>query len=355
MIRYIVPSVGSQLKLERHCPQCGRMGGNIHSNIHYRAISDTKVTAIAQRRMKCPFCTTTWTIRAEGINHGKQRSDRLIALGVILYMFGLSYRSVAKFLPLLDCVGSKSSIERDVAQAGLQAQELHNCAPRMRVRVLGVDGTGAKMAGRKAGLLFYVDIERGKLVRVEPVNEKDAAKVRRHVQRVMKEVAAEQLRTDELSVYNRIVPEEQHKLCLFHWRRSKCRRAWQLYRQLHAEGMDFEAGDMLKLMDLLKVEPWPVKLPEAIEKLVRRYINCGRGVLYQVNQLLQHIERTWQNVSSDSGDRTNNATERLIGLDYKIRVKTMRGLKNEEKVLGHCYLSEYLRGRRGLCDLREVV
>jgi len=69
-------------------------------------------------------------------------------------MFGLSYRSVAKFLPLLNFVGSKSSIERDVAQASLQAQKLHNCAPRMRVRFAGVKaaiactcgcaGTGAK-------------------------------------------------------------------------------------------------------------------------------------------------------------------------------------------------------------------
>jgi hypothetical protein len=355
MIRYIVPSVDSGLKLERRCPNCGRLGGNIHSSIHYRAISDTKVTAIAQRRLKCPFCQTTWTIRAKGVNHGKQRSDRLIAIGVILYMLGLSYRSVTKFLPLLDCVGSKSSIERDVAQAGLQAQTLHHCAPRMRVRVLGVDGTGARMAGRKAGLLFYVDIERGKLICVEPVNEKDTAKVRRHVQKVMGQVGAEQLRTDELSVYNRIVPEELHTLCLSHWRKSKCRRAWQLHRQLHAERMDFEARDMLKLLELLKVEPRPAKLPEAIEKLVRRYINCRRGVLFQVNQLLQHIERTWEQVSSERGDRTNNATERLIGLDYKIRAKTMRGLKNEGKVLGHCYLSEYLRGSDGVCDMRKVI
>lgn len=71
--------------------------------------------------------------------------------------------------------------------------------------------------------------------------------------------------------------------------------------------------------------------------------------------MLQHIERTWQFVSSEPGDRTNNATERLIGLDYKIRTKTMRGLKNEDKVLSHFYLSEYLRGIDGVCDLRKVV
>ena len=355
MIRYIVPSVSSQLKLERHCPNCFRLGGNIHSSIRHRAISDIKLTTIAQRRMKCPFCGTTWTIRTKGIGHGRQRSDRLIAIGVILYMFGLSYRLVAQFLPLLDCKGSKSSIERDVAQAGQKARALHLSAPPMRARVLGVDSTGAKMAGRKKGLLFYVDIERGKLILVEPVDEKDSAKVRRHVQKVIKEVGAEQLRTDELSVYSRIVPEENHKLCLAHWRKSKCSRARQLACKLKAEGLQFESEDMLRLIELLRQEPRPPMLPESVEKLVRRYINCRRGILFQVNLLLQHIERTWEQISSDEGDRTNNATELLIGLNYKIRAKTMRGLKNDDKVLCHCYLSEYLRGSDGICDLRKVV
>lgn len=216
MIKYIIASVGTTLKLERHCPHCGRFGSNIHSSIRYRAISDVKLTAIAQRRMKCPFCGTTWTIRCDGVSHARQRSQRLIAIGAILYMFGLSYRSVEKFLPLLGCRGSKSSIERDVAAAGQRAKSLHFGAPRMRVRVLGVDGTGAKMAGKRAGLLFFVDVDKGKLICVEPINETDSAKVRRHVQKVMACVGAEQLRTDELSVYDRIVPEEDHKICLAH-------------------------------------------------------------------------------------------------------------------------------------------
>ena len=355
MVKYIVPSVSSQLKLERHCPHCRRFGGNIHSGIRFRAISDIKVTSIAQRRMKCPWCGTTWTIGAEGASHGRQRSDRLIAIGVVLYVLGLSYRQVEKFLPLLDCKGSKSSIERDVATAGQKAKALHTQAPRMKVKVLGVDGTGAKMAGKKAGLLFFADIERNKLICVEPVNETDSAKVRRHVQKVMARVEAEQLRTDELGVYDRIVPEGQRKICLAHWRKSKCRRTWQLYRQLRAEGMHFEARDMLKLLELLKAEPRPPTLPESIEKLVRRYINCRRATLWKVNQLLQHIERTWGDVSSDGHDRTNNATERVIGLNYKIRAKTMRGFKAWEKVLSHPYLSELLRGHDGICDLRKVV
>ena len=355
MLRYIIPSVGSELKLQRRCPHCKRNNGNIHSSIRYRCISDTKLTAIAQRRMKCPWCKTTWTIRADGVGHARRRSNRLISLGIFLYMLGLSYRDVEKVVRFLGCAGSKSTIERDVAAAGQKAKALHLQGPRMRVRVLGVDGTGAKMAGQKGGLLFFVDIDSGKLISVEPVNEKEAKRVRQHVRRVFAEVGAEQLRTDELSVYEGIVPEENHKICLAHWLKSKCSRAWQLYRQLKAEGMDFEASDMLRLLQQLKLEPRPPNLPEAIEKLVRRYINCRRGLLWKVNQLLQHIERTWKKVSSEEADRTNNTTERIIGLDYKIRAKTMRGFKSWDKLLAHPYLSEYLRAADGLCDLRKVV
>ena len=355
MIRYIIPSVSNGLKLERYCPHCSRFGGNIHSGINYRAVSDIKIGSIPQRRMKCPFCKTTWTIRPEGIADGKQRTDRLIAIGVVLYMFGLSYRSVEKFLPLLDCIGSKSSIERDVATAGSKAKGLHFSAPRMRVRVLGVDGTGAKMAGKNAGLLFFVDVQRSRLICVEPIKETDSAKVRRHVQKVMRMVGAEQLRTDELSVYDRIMPVGYRKICLSHWLKSKCYRAYQLRNQLKAQGMKYEADQMRQLLEYLRISPRAPTVPEQVSRMGRRFINCRQGILWKINQLLQHIERTWEHVSCDPADATNNATERLIGLDYKIRVKTTRGMKNMTKVLNNCYLSEYLRGRSGVCDLRKVI
>jgi hypothetical protein len=355
MIRYIIPSVGQTLRLERRCPNCQRLGGNIHTAVYRRAISDVKVTSIPQMRMQCPFCKATWTIRPEGISDGRQRSDRLIVLGTVLYMFGLSYRSVEKFLPLLDCCGSKSTIERDVAAVGAKARTLHLSAPRLRVRVLGVDGTGAKMAGKNAGLLFFVDVDRGKLICVEPVKESDSAKLRRHVQKVMAMVGAEELRSDELSVYDRIMPEGTRKICLSHWLKSKCRRVRQLHNQLKAEGMNYEAEQMLELIKYLKIAPRPPTVPDEVSRMGRRFINCRKGILWRVNQLLQHIERTWEHVSCGPADPTNNATERIIGLDYKIRAKTTRGFKSIGKVLNHCYLSEYLRGREGRCDLRKIV
>jgi len=271
-------------------------------------------------------------------------------------MFGLSYRSVGKFLPLLECRGSKSSIERDVGAAGQRAKELHGQAPRMRVRVLGVDGTGAAMAGRDAGVLFFVAIgSGGGLIGVQPVHEEETGKVRRHVAKVMAQVGAEELRTDEHSVYEGIVSEGQHRLCLTHWRKSKGKRAYDLYRQAVAEDRPLEAQTMRQLLDLLRKQPRAPAVPEELSRLVMRYINARRGLPWKVNQLLQHVERTWEKVSDDPVDPTNNATERLIGLTLKIRAKTMRGFKAMHKVIGHPYLAFYLRGREGICDLRKVI
>lgn len=357
MVAYRLPSVGTEPKLDRHCPQCGRTQGNIHSGIGHRRISDWKVQAIWQRRMKCPYCGITWTLVSQGVSHGRQRSDRLRLMGVALYMFGLSYRSVEQFLPFLECVGGKSSIERDVAEAGQEARRYHQQGSRWRprVRILGVDGTGAALAGRSAGVLFFADVETGGLVCVEPVREQDAARLRRHVAAVMAEVGAQELRTDEHSAYEGIVPEGRHRLCLTHWRKSKGKRAYDLARQAMAQGRPLEAESMRRLLELLRLKPRPPRPPPELEWLVVRYSRCRKGLLWQINKLLQHVERTWSKVSDDPVDATNNATERIIGLTFKIRSKTMRGFKSMHKVLAHPYLASFLRGEDGLCDLRKVI
>jgi hypothetical protein len=297
----------------------------------------------------------TWTLRPEGVKPNGQRSDRLRLVGVVLYMFGLSYRSAAGFLRMLDWQASKSGLERDVAEAGQTARSYHEAAPGVRVRVLGVDGTGAAMAGRQAAMVFFVDVEGGKLLWVEPLAETDTRAVRRHVAQVMAAVGAEELRTDEHSVYEGIVSPERHRLCLTHWRKSKGKRAWDLLQQAEAEERPLEVDSMRQLLALLRLQPRPPTPPEELSRLVRRYIRCRRGLLWKINQLLQHIERTWERVSDDPVDATNNVTERTIGLTYKIRSKTMRGFKSDAKALAHPYLASLLRGDNGVCDLRQVL
>jgi transposase-like protein len=356
MIRYHIPSVSSDLKLKRRCPHCNRPNGRIHSAITRRRISDPKIETIPQCRMKCPFCKTTWTVRAEGISEGRQRTDRLICMGVVLYMLGLSYRGVEQFLRMFGWRGSKSSIERDLARSGQKAKTLHIQSMRMGVQVLGVDGTGARMAGqRRAGMLFFVDIGSGRLLFVVRAKETDRRQVRRHVQEIVDLVGAEELRADELSVYDDAALGVDRTICVAHWLKSKCKRAWELARQFASEGLLYESETMLQLQRLLH-EKWPLpQLPEEIERLVRRFINCRKGTHWKANQLLQHIERTWTYVGRGPGDPTNNVTERVIGLTYKIRTKTMRGFKSWDKAMAHPFLSQYLRGKNGVSDLRMVI
>lgn len=355
MVAYRLPSVGQGVELDRHCPYCGRNGGNIHSGIRWRAIRDIRIQRVPQRRMKCPYCRATWTVRCQGVQPGRQRTQRLLGMGVLLYMLGLSYRSVEAFLRCLDCPSGKSTVERDVAQAGQKARTLHCEAPRMRVRIVGVDGTGDTRAGVKGGLLFYVDVDRQKLLLVEALQESDTAKVRRHVRRVLQQVNAEELRTDEHSVYKGISGENRHRICLTHWRKSKGKRAWDIRQQAKREGCDLEVQTMEELLKLLRMQPRPPTPPEELDRLVRRYINARKGLPWKVNQLLQHVERTWAQVSDDPSDPTNNVTERLIGLTFKIRSKTMRGFKSDRKILAHPYLSSFLRGEGGVCRLESVL
>jgi len=237
--------------------------------------------------------------------------------GVLGYMLGLSYRAVEMFLRALDCPCGKSSVDR--------------------------------------GLLFLVDIGNQRLIGVEMVEETQADEVRRIVREVMAQVGATELRTDEHSSYEGIAPEGSHRLCLTHWLKSKGKRAWDLLQQAQQEQRPLEVSSLEDLLALLRKRPRSPTVPEELSKLVRRYLYARKGLPWRINQLLQHIERTWEKVSDDPIDPTNNVTERIIGLTFKIRAKTMRGFKTQAKVRAHPYLSFYLRGQDGLCDLREVV
>lgn len=88
---------------------------------------------------------------------------------------------------------------------------------------------------------------------------------------------------------------------------------------------------------------------------MRRHSRWRKRLLWKISQLLQHVERAWEKVSDDPDDPTNNVTERIIGLTFKIRAKTMRGFKATAKVVAEAYLGSFLQGQAGVCDLQEVI
>jgi hypothetical protein len=70
-----------------------------------------------------------------------------------------------------------------------------------------------------------------------------------------------------------------------------------LARRFEAAGMYSEVKAMRDLIDLLHRYKDRECLPEEIEALVRRFINCREGLLWKANELLQHIDRTWSIVA----------------------------------------------------------
>jgi hypothetical protein len=125
-----------------------------------------------------------------------------------------------------------------VAGAGEKAQEFHRVGRgRIRAEVVGVDGTGAAMAGVKAGMVFWVDLGGGRLLEVQPLREEDAPRVRQHVARVLAEVGAGELRTDEHSVYEGIVrPPNRNTSRVGASRRGSIGCAWPTGRRARASG-----------------------------------------------------------------------------------------------------------------------
>jgi hypothetical protein len=88
MVNFIISSAATTLNLQRLRPHCGRNNGNIHSAIRRRRINDTKTNYVVQRRMNCPHCRTTWTIRAEDASDGRQRIVPSLPLKCVLLLKG---------------------------------------------------------------------------------------------------------------------------------------------------------------------------------------------------------------------------------------------------------------------------
>ena len=100
------------------------------------------------------------------------------------------------------------------------------------------------------------------------------------------------------------------------------------------------------------------------------------GVIYDEKQMFifgeQTTQHVWDNLLHYSRLITVTPSEKftvkvsrkmmcggLLFLKFTNSEKIIKlltcGFKSIDKFLGHCYLSEFLRGNEGVCDLRKVV
>ena len=338
----------------RRCPRCKGVTHG-HGRNKHRQVVDTQFREVEQRRFRCVGCGKTFQSRPGGLAKAARRSDRVKALGIILYVLGLSYRGTAKVMCKVAGKGSYATIYRDVERAGRKAAEFHQ-GLRGKVRAIGVDGTGQKTKGGNTGLVFAVDQDGQLLLRVEVMEEANEAQVKRFLKDLCRECGVEVVITDEHTSYKGAVEPlaVEHRLCEAHWKKSKVNRARRLLLRAKRRGREGAVKDLEQLQRY--VRGWPDAEEEELKELWQKYVKYeapspgGRWSFgYEVRLLMQDVLENWNRVG-----QTNNTTERLIGLLLKIRSKTMRGFQEPENIKKFVYLTGYLWAHRKGCDLAAL-
>lgn len=88
-----------------------------------KPLVDIEYEEVDAIRRKCLRCQRTHRAYPQGVSKSNH-SDRLKALGVFLYMLGISYRDVEEILTSLGCPLDHTTVCRDVQAAGEEVDEL---------------------------------------------------------------------------------------------------------------------------------------------------------------------------------------------------------------------------------------
>ena len=107
------------------CPYEGRDGEyfTLHQKDCKKPLRDTEYDQVNVVRWKCLQCGRTFRVYPKGVSEA-ERSDRLKAAGVMLYLLGISYRGVEDFLTALRYPVGYATVYRNVQEAGERALQL---------------------------------------------------------------------------------------------------------------------------------------------------------------------------------------------------------------------------------------
>lgn len=124
------------------CPYEGCEGRyfSCHQQRCDKPLSDPDHDIVRVKRYRCLSCGRTFRVYPRGVSNA-QRSERTKAIGVMLYVLGISYGGVADALEALGYQGSKSTVYRDVQAAGEAVHRIRQSQGERRVQVMSTDAT----------------------------------------------------------------------------------------------------------------------------------------------------------------------------------------------------------------------
>jgi len=340
-----------------------------------KAIRDPQVKEVATHRRRCLKCGRTFRVYPRGVS-GRQQSERLQAISVLLYVLGLSYGGVEDFLEAIGAPLGKTTVYTNVQEAGVasrqrQREELASGGRRL---VIGSDGTYVKVKGEIVGVQVVVDDEDSDLLSLEIISSENAEEVRALVEEVAQQVGAEVLVSDDLDTYKRVADELDlgHQICRSHVKRNVDALAEELSGQLAEgeqppEGVGISPGELVDDLQHLRqlIRERPEDGEEQLAQLYHRYRKVRQPSVGEKHTTWQRmrllITRLWDrwprltlDQRRDDLDGTNNSSERMIGWWAKERYRTMRGYKRRESIRNVVTLTARMGARSGFYDMAEL-
>ncbi len=320
------------------CPHCSHWHLQRHGSLH-KPIRDQHLTSVLVHRYRCVQCRHTFRHYPPGVT-AADHSQRLVALLALVWAMGLSLRHTALVLSLVGMPTSFVSVWRAVQTVGAGIRRL----PAGQVTVLGVDGTGMRLAGRTDGVLVAVDMGSGQILDLVLEDERNPSVLIAWLSPLVEQYGVEVLVSDDLASY-RVVADQlgiERQGCQFHLLRwvgraladlqGQLGEAWQPtvaeVRHIVREGAADGDAQLLELWHTLQQVPHGRAGPRTPQ--TRLWL------------LILRLSERWQSyrLAADRADvpATNNRSEQAIGR-LKMRSRTVRGYKSRAGLLHGCALA----------------
>jgi transposase-like protein len=362
---------------------CSGRHFKLHQVACDKPLRDLRYPRVQAQRYRCLSCQRTFRVYPRGVS-AAQQSSHLKALGVLLYVLGLSYQGVSDLLEALGQPVSKSTAYNNVQAAGACAIELRSRWLQQHgasVQVLGIDCTHVKRLGQATIIAVASAILTGEALSIEVLADESAESLKQWAQTLSASLQAEVLVTDDADAMKTVADALglDQQLCRAHVNRnihdliaSLGTKALEHPDRVPGES-EFSVPQLLD--DLQQVEELIKGLPhdgqQQLDLLATRYQSAPppkpgqrASMWYRMRMLtLDWSEnwsrltrfQSWRSAQSEKLDGTNNVTERIIGQYVKERYRSMRGYKRKASILNVSSLVGWIGMQPAGYDLGEVV
>ena len=346
MVKLTCPHVNQEPIMPKKCPLCKRRNLAVHQTLR-ESLKDSVVKKITIKRIKCKDCHYTFRVYPEGVKGYTRRSKRLVFLGVILYLAGLSFERCEWFLEGM--LGKKLqdsvTIWRDIQNLGEKLRRRILFFPRRRRQkekaTVGMDGFYLKVKGEKTPFLLATNTKEGLTIWFGVKDEKKAKEVKQALKEIAKLCEVEALVTDDWEPFKEPIEQEKipHQVCLAHMKKNMMRRIKRLGNKT--------PGEIKETLLALVNNPQPPG-EETLRRLGKQeFFWTKEGV--KAREVLASLLRKWRTytlyVQNKHIPSTNNVTERAI-LPTKIRSRLTRGLKSINGALNFVTTTQFFGMQR---------